>query len=249
MFRYDHLHFRREPFPIGLARRILDESTYRELLASYPPIERFTALTKVGTKYTLSERFNPRDYADVIRTTPAWREFHRYVKSDAFIASLLETLREHHIDLGFDISRSRVLRRLGVLLAAVRGQGSREPLLTSRFEFSMLPAKGGHVIPHTDGPSKIVTLVLTMVDDDEWESSWGGGTDVVWPRDVERSFNQVNAQLDFDEVDVIDTFEFAPNQAVVFIKTFNSWHAVRPMTGSDPNAMRRTLTINIENPS
>jgi hypothetical protein len=33
---------------------------------------------------------------------------------------------------------------------------------------------------------------------------------------------------------------------VMFIKTFNSWHSVRPMTGKGSEAMRRTLTINIE---
>lgn len=46
-------------------------------------------------------------------------------------------------------------------------------------------------------------------------------------------------------MDVIDTFEFTPNQAVMFVKTFNSWHSVRPMTGTDPSVLRKTLTINI----
>ena len=47
-------------------------------------------------------------------------------------------------------------------------------------------------------------------------------------------------------MDVIDTFEFTPNQAVIFIRTFNSWHSLRPMTGKGSDAMRKTLTINIE---
>jgi hypothetical protein len=33
---------------------------------------------------------------------------------------------------------------------------------------------------------------------------------------------------------------------VVFAKTFNSWHCVRPMTGPDAQVWRRSLTINIE---
>jgi hypothetical protein len=249
VFRYDELRFRYTPFPIGVARQILDPAVYRELLATYPPLERFTALSKVGTKYTLSERFNPRDYRDVIAASPRWREFHAWIKSDAFIVTLLEALCEQRIDLGLDLSRSRPWRRLALLLDAVRGRGNRSPVLTSRFEFSMLPAKGGQVIPHTDGPSKLVTVVVNMVGEGEWDRAWGGGTDVVWPRDERASFNQTNAQLGFDEIEVIDTFDFVPNQAVIFIKTFNSWHAVRPMTGSDPNTMRRTLTINVENPS
>jgi hypothetical protein len=47
-------------------------------------------------------------------------------------------------------------------------------------------------------------------------------------------------------MEVIETFDFTPNQAVIFVKTFNSWHSVRPMSGNGSAAMRKTLTINIE---
>jgi hypothetical protein len=56
----------------------------------------------------------------------------------------------------------------------------------------------------------------------------------------------MNAKAEFGEMEVIDTFDFTPNQAVIFVKTFNSWHSVRPMQGNGSGAMRRTLTINIE---
>lgn len=36
----------------------------------------------------------------------------------------------------------------------------------------------------------------------------------------------------------IAVYEFEPNRCVVSVKTFNSWHCVRPM--------RSTLTTNIE---
>jgi hypothetical protein len=50
-------------------------------------------------------------------------------------------------------------------------------------------------------------------------------------------------------MEILDAFPFEPNQAVVFVKTFNSWDSVRPMAGSGTDAMRRTLTINIETPT
>ena len=55
-------------------------------------------------------------------------------------------------------------------------------------------------------------------------------------------------QTDADNVlrEALDCYEFTPNQVVVFVKTFNSWHCVRPMTGHGSPAMRKTLTINIE---
>ena len=56
----------------------------------------------------------------------------------------------------------------------------------------------------------------------------------------------MNRLAGFEDMEVLDTYEFTANQAVIFVKTFNSWHSVRPMTGRDSNALRRTLTINIE---
>jgi len=85
-----------------------------------------------------------------------------------------------------------------------------------------------------------------MLREGEWDPSLGGGTDVNAPKDVRYSFNHLNRQAGFDDMGVLDTFAFTPNQAVVFVKTFNSWHSVRPMTGDGAGRMRKTLTINIE---
>jgi len=94
--------------------------------------------------------------------------------------------------------------------------------------------------------SKIVTLIVSMADDGEWDPGFGGGTEVNRPNDARLAFNRMNAQAGFDDMEVLDTFEFTPNHVVVFVKTFNSWHSVQPMTGAGSPLMRRTLTINIE---
>jgi hypothetical protein len=46
-------------------------------------------------------------------------------------------------------------------------------------------------------------------------------------------------------MEVLETFEFLPNTGVVFVKTFNSWHSVRPIQGPSDGTMRRNLVINI----
>lgn len=249
-FRYDHLRFRYEPYPIGLARPLMDPADYRQLVAAWPPRERFATLSKVGDKFSLSEKFGAAAYRELVSTHPVWREFHAWIKSDRFVRGVLAALAERRIELGFDLDASRFQLLLRRLADAWRG-GSRTSslLLRSRFEFSMLPARGGHILPHTDGVQKIVTLVVSMLDEGEWDPGWGGGTDVNQTKDPTRSFNRRNQQLPFEAVTVVDTFPFEPNQAVVFVKTFNSLHSVRPMTAPDPDRMRRTLTINIETPS
>ncbi len=246
-FRYENLTLRYDPFPIGLVKPLLDETTYRELVATYPPVELFKYVPKIGKKYSLSERYNSKQYAEFIRSTPAWRSFHDWVKSEDFVRQLFSTLRARNIDLGYGETHSggKRLRRALKSLARLKLPAA-EPRLKTRFEFSMLPADGGSVIPHTDAPGKIVTLVVSMIGEEEWDPAFGGGTDINRPKDPTLTYNQLNRQLDFDQVEVIDSFDFTPNQAVVFIKTFNSWHSVRPMTGAGTGALRKTLTINVE---
>jgi hypothetical protein len=160
----------------------------------------------------------------------------------------LGVLREQHVDLGYDKYRERqsylrrTLRELrqGRLNFATAG-------LTSRFEFSALPADGGFLPPHTDAPSKIATLVLSMPGaDDSWDEAWGGALDVNEPREDRWVFNYHNHLADYADMEVVRSFPYRPNQCVVFVKTYNSWHSVKPMTGKGVAALRKTLTIVIE---
>lgn len=246
-FSYDHLQFQYEPFPIGLAKPFMEQSTYQELIEHYPPVEIFKSLPKIGSKFSLSERYNPKEYKDFIDSSPVWLELYRWIKSDEFIDEIMDVLRKHHIDLGYGLPPPPAAKRLRKFIRNLgRGHIPASTRLQSRFEFSMLPAAGGHVLPHTDAPAKIVTLIVSMVREGEWDHAFGGGTDVNRPKSNLLSFNQLNRNARFEDMDVLYTFEFTPNQGVIFIKTFNSWHSVRPMTGMNSTAMRKTLTINIE---
>jgi hypothetical protein len=246
VFSYDHLQFRYEPFPIGIAKPAIADDLYRELVDSYPPQELFAYLPKVGHKYSLSEKYNGEAYARFIKSNAPWRELHAWIKSDDFIPAVMAALREQHIDLG-QKPLSGTKRALKMVRNLARGRGRPlPPRLSTRFEFSMLPADGGYIMPHTDSPSKIVTLIVSMTRAGEWSPQFGGGTDVNRPKDVRLMFNRINNQAGFEDMEVLDTFDFTPNQVVLFVKTFNSWHSVRPMTGTGSPLMRKTLTINIE---
>ena len=65
-------------------------------------------------------------------------------------------------------------------------------------------------------------------------------------KDPAQSFNHLNRTVDFDKCETLEEFEFRPNQAVVFVKTFNSWHGVLPTNAPREDAWRKSLTINIE---
>ena len=252
MLRFDHARFHYEPYPICVIPDVFDPGTYKALVESYPPVELFSTLPEVGEKYVLSEKHNGRAYRRFIAERPVWRELHDWFKSSALIDAVDACLKRNQVDLGLRAYRLPTAVRWKKLLRDVFVQQRLprvHPQLYTRFEFSMLPSDGGCVIPHTDSPGKLITLVLSMVAEGEWDPAWGGGTDVNRPRDPRRSYNQLNRNVDFEDVEVVRTFEFVPNQCVLFVKTFNSLHSVRPMSVPGPRAMRRTLTINIESDS
>ena len=218
----EQIAFRYEPFPIGFAAEALDRDFYDRLLETWPADHLFAFKPELGNKYSLSEVNHADIYQAYVEEIEPWRQFHEAVKSPDFIAYVLKTMRRHNIDVGYSAQQ-----------------------LSARFEFSMMGADGGCIIPHTDAVNKLITLVVYMTRPEEWQAAYGGGTSMLRPKDITRNFNNVNIQLGFDEVECLHTYDYVPNGCLLFIKTFNSYHAVYPMRGP-AGLMRRSLTINIE---
>lgn len=255
MFNLDDAQLRYDPFPIAFAKPVFSPDLYQEMLDSWPDTERFLYMPKLGHKYSLSEVNNARQYHEYIKSTPVWSRFHDEIKSEAFIRGIVDFLAGRGVDL--DLSRKMVVTnrpgariglRVGEMLRGAALLERRRIPLRSRFEFSMMPGDGGSILPHTDAPAKLITIVVSMVPPGEWKPEYGGGTSVVWPKDKQRSFNFKNAFMEFDEVETLDCYEFDSNQCMIFVKTFNSWHAVEPIKAPRPDMFRRSLTINIEIP-
>jgi hypothetical protein len=258
LIAFERAEFVYDPYPMGVITPVFADGVYEQLVADFPSVENFVFKPQLGNKYSLSEVNNPHLFHKEIKAHPLWRELFTEVKSRQFVDDVFEMLRSHNIDLGLEEpGRGRIRHGRHFLGRYRRGQINigefarhlahrpRRTGLATRFEFSMLPADGGHIKPHTDAPQKYITLIFSMVRPGEWDQSYGGGTDMERPKDVTRSFNHRNEQLEFDDVEKIRTFPFQPNQCVIFVKTFNSLHGVPPMTGP-AGVMRRTLTINIE---
>ena len=248
MFSFEHVDFLYEPYPIGLIKPIMDQGFYDALVDTFPPVELFEYKPELGSKYILSEKYNSRKYHDFVAKTPVWRDFRHWIKSRNFVDSVDAMLRANDIDVGMRRRWPRGYRKLRQVAHDI-GHGQTPRLghtLRTRFEFSALPVDGGCILPHTDNPSKIVIMVLAMVKEGEWDPSLGGGTEVDRAKDHRYAYNWLNNQLPFEEVETLNTFEFGSNQCVIFVRTFNSLHCVRPLRGEGSNALRRSLTINIE---
>ena len=77
-FNYDHLEFRYEPYPIGLAKPLIEPGLYREFLANYPQQDWFAYKEKLDHKYSLSEHFNLKTFHKSLKTgPPLWNDFNK----------------------------------------------------------------------------------------------------------------------------------------------------------------------------
>lgn len=248
------MRFVYEPFPVGYASSVFPPDVYRELLATWPAKDLFEFKAGLGKKYSLSEVSNRDAYHSFIRSSPPWRRFYEWTKSGSFVRQVRDLLASQGIDLGLQSVPINTVHYLSPWTQQLRHQmrkrlrrlSAHRSVLSTRFEFSMLPADGGCIKPHTDSATKLITLVLSMVDDGVWDARWGGGTAILRPKDATQNFNFVNRQMEFTDCEALQTFPFRPNQCLLFVKTFNSHHAVYPITGHGSEAMRQTLTINIE---
>jgi len=211
------LAMREDPYRAGVAAPVMEPALYRELADSYP-LESKAGFETLGGgfggKLSLSEKFNRGAYLKFIRSSRPWWEFYRYIKSQTFYEETMAAL-------GLD----------------------RSGMLSARFEFSSIEAQGGYIKPHTDIPSKIVTLVIPMVHPGLWMPEWGGGTDILRPLDPTTPLRDY--QCDRSQFERVWTAEFLPNQAAVFVKSEQSWHSVGPLCGPS-GVYRRSLTVNIE---
>jgi hypothetical protein len=245
MLRYDRLSLDYEPYPIGLIESVFDAPVYDELIKTYPDVSLFKHMPKLGNKYSLSSLNNRNHYYQHLKDNRAWGKFHDYILSREFIDKTLTLLKERHIDLGFKRYwvKSGTRRRRSTIISRV----FRQPEISARFEFSMMNGVGGNITPHTDQAGKIITFVFSMNAPGEWKNeAWGGGTAVVRPKDVRFTYNHVNKHLAHEAVEIVKEYPFNPNQALIFVKTHNSWHSVQPMRSDTDKALRRTLTVNIE---
>ena len=95
-------------------------------------------------------------------------------------------------------------------------------------------------------PVKIIRLVLSILKPGDWNPAWKGGTEVLRPKDIRKNYNFYNNYFDFDECETLRTVEYLPNQAILFLKTFNSLHCVAPIRNKGGDVYRKTLTINID---
>lgn len=109
-------------------------------------------------------------------------------------------------------------------------------------KFSHL-TKDSWIQPHTDNPSKILTVLLYFAEHD-WLESYGGGTEIYVPKFSVLNKNWHNIDAPFELMNLWHTFKFVPNRLVFFVKSNNSWHGLSAINCPE-DKLRKSLMITI----
>ncbi len=231
-----------KPYPIGKLDDLIEPEIYDNLVNKFPEKELFEFKKDLGKKYSLSEINNRNVYFKFIKKNKIWEEFYTFIKSRLFREQIFKMLSENSINLGLISDEKKIKKER--FISKIKKIISIKKKINSRFEFSMMDTNQGHILPHTDSPNKLVTIVIPILNE-TWDDNWGGDTCMLEPNDEKKYFNYENRYLDFNEVKTINRMKFRKNSSTIFIKTFNSLHCVYPMKGPDGH-LRKSLTINIE---
>ncbi len=220
----------------------LPEDFYQSLRETFPDVSTYEKDDSKKKAFRSSVEADPFDaFCDA---HPAWRQLVDFFSSPAFTADAQEALAPALLD-----ARGIEARRPWLDCTGRKIPNNplhyifREPIRTT-FQISLLP-RGGVVVPHTDAPRKLVSLLLYFRDPD-WQDAYGGGTEFYAPLDPERARSWAPTdRIPFENFKLIGAAGFERNRLSGFVRSGASFHGVPPIQ-CPPGMARRALLINIK---
>jgi len=113
--------------------------------------------------------------------------------------------------------------------------GGKSSLLTFEWHYAW---QGCSVSPHCDAARKIATH-LFYFNQENWQPEWGGQTLVL---EDETSKFATHSAPTFEDLNVVASSDPAGNNSMIFGRTPNSWHGVRPLNCPE-GTMRRLFKV------
>ncbi len=255
MLNLNNLHFEYSPYPHGVAKNVFDVNTYKEIVENFPDINKFYSLKNKNkfnkeekfNKFSLSSKNNPKIFFDFVNNNSSYKKLSNFLFSYDFKINLFNILIKNNINLGIIPLKRNNKNLLRNFLLNFTPYNILKPLqdVDVAIEFSAIPVRGGFIKPHTDGPHKLLSIVIPVIDK-SWQDSFNGGTNFLKPKDNTKIYNILNNTYEFDQCDIIKTVNFNSNQLLIFLKTYNSFHSVGPLNGEQDNLYRKSITLTIE---
>jgi hypothetical protein len=234
----------RTPFCFFSVDDYLPSDVYRALEQSFPDDAWFMPEKDYSGKLGFRSSVVQNEFERFCAAHPLWARLIEFFGSDLF----LEDLRRVFLP---DLVRARGLAGRKPWVNYTRRQISDNPLrylleepVRTTFQFSRLPDQAV-VIPHTDAPRKLVSLLLYFWGP-QWQDAFGGATDFYEPRDPERARRwSATERIPFEELREIGSTPFVANRLAGFVRSPCSYHGVRPIA-CPPGTTRNSLLVNVK---
>jgi hypothetical protein len=216
MYRIANAPVRAFPFPHIYVEEVFPPEFYAALRRNLPLTDSYVRLIdvagKVSNEYSASRLvLYPRDdhYA---RMPEATRQFWR----DAFKTFLAEEFGQ--------VILSKFAQ--AILPRFAKPGDNRPPPIQAMSEILLVRDLASYALgPHSDSPSKLVSLLFYMPEDDSRPHL---GTALYMPKD--RQFTCPGGpHHKFDKFDHVATMPYCPNTLFAFPKTTTSFHGVQPL--------------------
>ena len=115
---------------------------------------------------------------------------------------ILDLLDKNHISLSRHQYEKNFLRKIYEKIRSNKKFG---------FEFSMISTNGGFIKPHTDGADKLISFVIPIIKNNDFENIPNSGTDILRPTEDKYKYNFLNTTVPFEATEVVRKIPFNKN--------------------------------------
>ena len=165
-----------DPYPHALFMDVFDEKFYKDLCHEFPENENFDNfdLDKQNLlkqkKFVLNDK--NRSFKNILRKSNSLNLLYNYLVSQKFKFEIMRLLEEKNILFPSHEKNESFFSKIRKKIKNIKNFG---------FELSMISSDGGFIKPHTDGPDKLISFVIPIVEDDNFLKIKNSGTKILIP--------------------------------------------------------------------
>jgi hypothetical protein len=232
-----------KPYPYMLFKDVFDVNFYNLLCSEFPKTNELLKLDfdKKKNEYKQDKYFLTnlnKGFFQLINKKKNTKYLYEFLKSPLFLNQLINFLNNNNLRIKYNLN-SGIASKFKKLIFKKTD---------FTFEFSSMSSKNGFIYPHTDGPDKILTLIVPIISDPRIKNVKNVGTNILESLEDKYEYNFMNYAVPFESTKSVKEIPFSENQILMFIKTHNSLHSVGPMIDMDNNnLMRNSINFCIYN--
>jgi hypothetical protein len=232
-----------KPYPYILFKDVFDDNFYKSLCSEFPNADELVKLDfdekrnqHKQDKFYLTNL--NKSFYKLISSKKNTTNLYNLLKSHSFLTHLINFLNKNNLRINYNIKLGALSKIKKLIFKKI----------DFTFEFSSMSTKNGFINPHTDGPNKILTLIIPIITDPRIKNIKNSGTNILQSLEDRYEYNFMNYAVPFESVRSIKEIPFLENQILMFIKTHNSLHSVGPMSDDiNDNLMRNSINFCIYN--